>query len=205
MNPNELLTRLRRVYASVDALQEFDMGKLPAKVVQNDRGVVVFQNFSGGLSKEDLANMAYMVIHNIANLQDHLRRWAAKNGKDKTKVKAVFNASSDLCLIKDLSNNDKHGYPPHDGGHSGLTPKLNDVSRVMQLTTKAEAGSSVAMTLGPGGVPKISGSGTACAMVTGDIVDKNENSIGDLFEIGRDAVKAWETLLVDFGVLPSGD
>ena len=205
MNPNELITRLKRIYASVDALQEFNMGKLPAKVVQNDRIVTVFQDFSGGLSEEEFANLAHSVINNIANLQDHLRRWAAKNGKDKTKVDAVFNESRPLQLIKDLSNNDKHGYPLRGGGYSGLAPKLNNIHRPMRLTTKAEAGSCVVMTFGPGGVPKISGAGIGCAVITGDIVDKDGNSVGDLFKIEQDAVKAWETLLVDFGILPSED
>ena len=152
MNPDELLTRIRRIYASINALREFDMGKLPAKVIQNDRVVGVLQDFSGGLSEEDIANLAFVVIHNIANLQDHLRQWAARNGKDKTEVDATFNASQYLQLIHDLSNNDKHGYPPHGGGRSGLAPMLINLRRQMQLTTKAQPGSSVVMTLGPGGV-----------------------------------------------------
>ncbi len=206
MTSDKFLRRLRRIYASIDVLKEFDMEKLPAKFIQNDRCVVFSQDFTGGLSEEDMENFAYTVIHNIANLQDHLRKWAARNGKDKKKVDATFNASNSLQLIKDLSNNDKHGYPPRNSGHSNLAPKLIELRRVMNLTTKEEAGSGVVMTFGPDGVPKISGSGTACAVITGDVVDKNNNSIGDLFRVEQDAVKVWENLLTDFGVfVPDND
>jgi hypothetical protein len=70
----------------------------------------------------------------------------------------------------------------------------------MRLTTKLEAGSIVAMTFGPRGAPKISGSGTARAVVTGDVVDKDGNRLGDFFDIGQIAVEAWEMLLGAFGV-----
>jgi hypothetical protein len=45
------------------------------------------------------------------------------------------------------------------------------------------------------------GDGTAKAVVTGDVVDKDGNRIGDLYEIVNKAVEAWEALLVDFRLL----
>ena len=198
---DELLSRIRRIYASIDVLQEFDMGKLPAKFFQNDHVVAMFQDFTGALSEEDLANVAHTVIHNIANLQDHLRRWAAHNGQDKTKVDTKFKTSQPLKVIQDLSNNDKHGYPPRNNGYSGCAPKLANLRRQMRLTTKAEAGSRVVMILGPRGVPKVSGSGTACAVITADVVDQDGNRIDDLFQIEQAAVAAWEALLVDYAIL----
>lgn len=200
---DEFLARVKRLYASVKAQQEFNLRRLPAKVTQTHHTLTVLQDFSGGLSVEDIANAAHMLIHNIANLHDHLRQWAKNTGKSKAKVKAAFQASQALRLIKDLSNNDKHGYPPGDGGRSGVAPKLTNLRRQMVLTTKPKAGSCVVMTLGPGGIPKTSGDGTACAIITGDVVDKAGSLVGDLFEIEKEAVKAWESLLADFGISPS--
>lgn len=200
MTAEELIRRNSRIYAAIGALQESDLSQLPGRVFQNDRVTALFQDFSGNLKQEDIENAAHTVIHNIANLQDHLRRWAHHNRKDKTKVDEAFDASLDLRIMKDLSNNDKHGYPPRDGGHSGLSPVLKDVRRVMQLRTGATPGSSVTMTFGPGGVPKVSGSGTAQAIITGEVVDKDQNLVGDLFEIQDRAVRAWEGLIENLGV-----
>lgn len=125
MTPDELMPRIKRIYSSIDALQELDLAKLPAQVMQSDRVVAIFQDFKGNLSQEEIENAAYTVIHNIANLQDHLRRWAHHNGHNKARVDDAFTASAALKIVKDLSNNDKHG-PPRDGGHSGVAPRLAD-------------------------------------------------------------------------------
>jgi len=56
------------------------------------------------------------------------------------------------------------------------------------------------MTLGPGGIPVISGDGSAKAIITADVVDKDGHPLGDLFEIEERCIKAWESLLVEFGL-----
>lgn len=197
----ELELRIKRIYAAIGEAIEYDLSKMKADVIQNDKVTAVFQNFRGGLSDEQLTNIAHSFIHNIANLQDHLRRWAAHKGHDKTKVDQTVDNSLDLQIIKDLSNNDKHGYPPRDGGHSGKCPQLVDVNRIMQLQTQAKKGSTSGITLGAGGVPKFFGDGTAKAIITGDVVDNDNNRIGDLHEIATKSVEAWEQLLADFGLI----
>lgn len=129
-----------------------------------------------------------------------MRRWAARNGQDAGKVGLVLAESLALRIIKDLSNNDKHGHPPRDGGHSRTAPRLAEVTRVLRLTTGAETGSGVVVTLGRMGVPVISGSGSAAAVITARVVDKEGNNLGDLFEIQQQGIQAWESLLQDFGV-----
>jgi hypothetical protein len=193
--------RISRIYAAIGSIEEDDPQKLKATVVQTAKIKAVFQDFRGGFSDDDLANQAHSVIHNIANLRDHLRRWAAHNGQDKTEVDAAVGNCTELQIIKDLSNNDKHGYPPRDGGHSTRSPQLVEINRVMQLKTQAKKGSTIGMTIGAGGVPRFIGDGTAKAVVTGDVVDNDGNRIGDLYEIANRAVEAWEALLVHFGLL----
>lgn len=192
--------RISRIYAAIGSIEEADPRKLKATVIQTEKVYGVFQDFRGGLSADELYNQAHAVIHNIANLRDNLRRWAANNGHDKDKVDTAVNNSFELQVIQDLSNNDKHGYPPRDGGHSKQSPQLIDVNRVMRLQTQAKKGSMVAMTLGPGGIPKFHGDGTAKAVVTGEVVDNGNGRIGDLYEIAIKAVDAWERLLAEFGI-----
>ncbi len=198
---NTIVQRINRIYAAIGAAEEDDPNKLKAAVIQTSKVKVVFQDFRGDLSNEDLSNYAHTVIHNIANLRDNLKRWAAQNGRDKIKVEHTFQNSFDLQIIQDLSNNDKHGYPP-DRSYSGKYPKLVNINRVMQLQTQAKKGSTIGMTVGTGGVPKFFGDGTAKAIITGDVVDNDNNRIGDLRKIATKAVESWEELLADFGLMP---
>ena len=196
----ELLLRVRRIYAAVGSTEESDPTKLRAVVIVTDKIRAMFQDFRGGLNDEQLTNYAHAMIHNIANLRDHLIKWAAQSGRAKERVDEVLDESLDLQVITDLSNNDKHGYPPRSGGRSGRCPKLVEINRVMQLTTKPVAGSSISMTLGADGTPVFLGDGKAKAVITGDVVDQDQQRIGDLHEIANQAVRAWEALLVEFGI-----
>ena len=81
-----LLARIRRIYAAIDAIEEEDPNKLKATVIQTDKTKLVSQDFRGGLSDYQLSNQAHMVILSVANLADHLRKWAARNDHDKTRV-----------------------------------------------------------------------------------------------------------------------
>ena len=195
-----ILQRISRIYAAIGDIEEDDPNKLRATVIKTGKRIRVVSDFLKGFSDEDLSNYAHMVIHNIANLRDHLRKWAAHNGHDVTKVDYTFKNSLDLKIITDLSDNDKHGYPPRNGGESQKCPQLVNINRVMELKTQAKKGSTIVMTLGTDGVPKFLGDGTAKAIITGDVVDNNNNYIGDLHKIVTKAVEAWEKLLADFGL-----
>jgi hypothetical protein len=201
MSNSAICQRISRIYAAIGAIEEADPHKLNATVIQTGNVKAVFQDFRGGFSDDELSNQAHSVIHNIANLRDHLRRWAGQNGRDKAKVDQTIDNSLDLQIVQDLSNNDKHGYPPRDGGRSGKCPQLIEINRVMRLQIQAKKGSMIAMTIGAGGVPKFIGDGSAKAVVTGEVVDNAKNRIGDLYEIANKAVEAWERLLVDFGLI----
>jgi hypothetical protein len=193
--------RIRRNYAAIGAIEESDPQKLKATFIQTEKFNAVLQDFRGGYSDDELSNQAHMVIHNIANMRDHLRRWAAQHGQDTAKVDQTIDNCLELQIIQDLSNNDKHGYPPRDGGRSGKCPQLIEINRVMRLKTQAKKGSMIAMTIGVNGIPKFIGDGSAKAVVTGDVVDKSMNRIGDLYEIANRAIAAWERLLMEFQLI----
>jgi hypothetical protein len=197
---DEILQRISCIYAAIDRIEENDLKKLKGKFAHTNKINFFEQDFRGDFSDEDLYNYAHIVIHNIANLQDHLKRWAKSNNRDKAKVDETFNDSLDLKIVKDLSNNDKHGYPPRNNGYSRKCPKLININRIMEMKTQPKKGSSVVMTFRADGTPKISGNGTAKAVITGEVVDNTNNPIGDLHDIAIKAVKTWEELLVDFGL-----
>lgn len=200
MQNDDLILRVKRLYVAIKASEETDISKFLPKVISDGHRKGFSQDWSGGLSEAELTNIAQSLIYSIAHFDAPLRKWADQNSQDKTKVDHMFNSSLALRIIKDLSNYDKHAYPPRDGGHSGKSPRIDEFRRIMQMTTKPEKGSFVALTFTPQGVPKVSGNGTAKVVVSGDILDKDGNNIGDLHKIALEAVEDWENVLSDYGV-----
>ena len=198
MPSDELTLRIQRIYKAVDAVIETDMGKLKPKVIKNGKRIAVYQDFSGGRSSAEIENSASILIYNVANLKDHLRNWADNNGKDRAKVNAAFRGSHALKIVKDLSNNDRHGYDPAHKGNSGISPRIDKINTVMQMTAKS--GKGIGLTLNRQGVPKIIGNSSAKVIITGDILDRDGNKVGDLHETLLKAINDWEKVLTEFDV-----
>jgi len=205
MPSDELTLRIQRIYEAVDAVVETDISKFMPKVIKDGNRIGFYQDWSGGLSSAEIENIAHILIYNVANLKEHLRGWAETNGKDKTKVNVAFKGSQELKIIKDLSNNDRHGYDPKIGGNSGKSPRIDKINTIMRMTTKPKKGSVIGLTLNRQGVPKIIGDGNAKVIITGDILDKDGNKIGDLYETLLKAINDWEKVLTEFGVNISSD
>jgi len=200
MQNDDLILRVKRLYAAIKASEETEISKFLPKVINDGRRKGFSQDWSGGLTEAEVTNIAQSLIYSVAHFDLPLKKWADQNDKDKTKIDHMFNSSLALQIIKDLSNYDKHAYPPRNGGHSGKSPRIYEFRRVMRMTTKPVKDSFVALTFTEQGVPKISGDGTAKVVVSGDILDKDGNNIGNLRETALEAVKAWERVLSDFGV-----
>jgi len=196
---DSLQDKIDRIYAALGTSVEKDMTRLPAEVTSTPRFLRIHQDFSGAQSQAELENLAYSLVHNIANLRDHLRKWAKAHGKDPDAVDQAVEECAPLQTICDLSNADKHG------GHgrqtwSGRRPSLANVTRVLRLTTKPEKGSRVVARLGR--IPRISGDGTAEAILTGEVVDENGQTVGTLHALAAEGVRAWEKLLRDYKIGP---
>lgn len=190
--------RLRRLRTAIGDAEESDLQKLAPTVAISDKAILVQQDFNGGLSDEQLLNHAHGVIHQIASMTDNLKRWAAKTGRDKTKVDEVFRSSNSLALLTDIWNLEKHGAPDRNGGFSGKSPHIADVHREMVLTTGSQ-GVWTGIMVGMNGAVKF-GDGTAVARLDGDILDGQGTRIAGLRDCIDDALTAWESLLLNFGL-----
>lgn len=76
---DELIMRTSRIYAAIHAVEEMDLSKLKGQVVETDKFAGAWNDFSGGLSEAEMSNLAHSLIHNIANLPNHLRKWVGRN------------------------------------------------------------------------------------------------------------------------------
>ena len=200
MVDDDLIARIQCLYAAIKATEETDISRFMPTVISDGKRVCFYHDWRGGRSDAELANTIHILIYNIANLKDLLMKWADKNGKDKTKVYDAFKKSLALRIIKDLSNNDRHGYNPRKPGNSRKSPRVDNITTVIQLTTGPEKGSTVRLTVDLQGVPRAAGSGTAKVIITGDILDRNNNRIGDLHKTMLESVEVWESVLDDFDV-----
>jgi hypothetical protein len=199
MDHKDILRRLTRINAAIADSVEHDMTMLPAKRVSTPGLVGFCQDFSGQLSQADLENRVHMVIANVGSLLDHVKKWAEVQGKTADEVVEVFRGSHDLKIIQDLWNRDKHGGDPRNPW-SGRKPRLQTVTRYMELTTKPEKGSWVFMTLGSKGTPEIHGDGNARCVISARVVDEDESDLGDIFEFIERGVKYWEDALRNWGL-----
>jgi len=197
---DDLISRVQRLYTAIGATEETDISKFMPTVTSDGKRICTHQDWRGGRSRAELANTIHILIYNIANLKDLLKKWAVQNDKPTTKVNGAFKNSLALRIIKDLSNNDRHGYDPKKPGNSGKSPRVDNITSVMQMTTKPEKGSFVSLTFNHQGVSRKAGSGTAKVIITGDILDRDGNKIGDLHKTVSEAIGAWETVLDDFDV-----
>lgn len=197
---DEVMRRLQRIYGALGETVEGDLSKFPPVVASTEKFVAIFQDFVGGLDQAALDNLAHAVIHNIANFNEHLTRWAQDNERHTAPIDNALTSSPELQLIKDLSNNDKHGYPLRYS-RSGKSPRLREVGRRMRLSTGATKGSSISMTLGPNGpIIRASEGASASVVVTATIEDGSSEPIGDLYETEVEALRVLEEAAREMGV-----
>lgn len=196
VSEDDIFKRLNRVYTAVNETVELDLNKFPPKVTTGEGLFGIEQDFLGGLSAEQIENLAHSMIANIANFRAHLERHAKGRDGGAAAALDVLDKAQEFQIIKDLFNNEKHGYPPKDGGYSGLSPRLEDVNRVMRLTTAPRKGAGVAVTLGPKGMRVMAHEGGgATVIITGKIVDHNGSHVGELRDVGLRALDACDQAL----------
>ena len=163
-----------------------------------DRRLFFRQDFSGGLTEPQISNIAFTAIHALAQLADHLRRWAKANKNLAGEVEAAIEGSSALPIIIDLSNRDKHG-PPRDGGRTGSAPSLHNLRRIMRITTAPEPGAAMSVQFTTSGAVA-RGPGSALVIITADVVAADGSPLGDLTDLLADGLTNWQALLSQWGL-----
>jgi hypothetical protein len=196
---DEIQQRIDRIYAAIGSVEMSHPNDLRPRVYHSEKGTLLIGDFRAGQTDAELINQAMSLIHNIANLYDHLKKWAKSHGVPESRVKDAFDGCGDQAIIRDLSNRDKHG-PSRDSGHSGKSPELIEVNRVMRLRGKLGV-RTIGMAMGANGNWEFPEGTTHKAVVTGIVIDKNSDRMGDLYEIAMKAVKTWERFAVDHGLL----
>jgi hypothetical protein len=198
MNATQLIAKIERLRAAVHVAEEREVACVKANIAQTADHIEIHHDFRDGLSDHEIQNLAWQIIRSIADLKDHLRSWAAANGKPKDDVDQAVRGSQELAIIMDLANYDKHGGHDRQGGQwSGTWPELKDIRRGLRITTGAVPGVIAGMRILPNG--DIQTVGHAAITVLGEVELRGGRKL-DIGYVQQRAIEAWENLLRRFGL-----
>jgi hypothetical protein len=191
--------RIRQLHEAMVQARSSDLSTVQPRAGLVGNSYYVTVDFSDDASDAELANIVSLCIANIACLKDHLKAWCNMHRKP-FQGDTLIDCNRDVGLIHDLWNRDKHFDLKQS--RTGQFPEIRNISRSARLTTQAQAGSFVAMTIDPrAGQLKTHGDGKVELVIDADVVDLNGARIGALLEIGERAVGAWEAALAAVGVI----
>lgn len=202
----DLLDRkIRQMHEALDDLKDSDLSAIKLECLSTHEGFYFKVDFSQGNTEAGLANIASLLIANIACMKDHLKVWCLKNNK-VFEGENLINSDKNVALIHDLWNTDKHA-ELNRVPRSGHCPRVQGLSQTLTLFTGTSAGSRAVFTIDPrtGGIKtQTQGDGSVKLVITGQVVDEHGDRLGDFAEICEKATAAWEQELNQSGItIPS--
>lgn len=207
-----LIDKVRRAEA---ALMNIDDAEFRSAMVSADwTGGRITIDTSPGESNEDINNLAYMLIANIASLKDHLKEYCKEAGKACEAVDVsdcnknvkfigdvLINNNRDVGIIHDLWNSDKHA--GNVKSRSKLFPTLHNLSRCIWITDGEEQLVFSWENRGPESPASREQRmrvENATNRISGLIKDNSGNGIGELHEVCCRAFVAWKATIKECGV-----
>ena len=201
MDP-DILQRIHRLHVAIGRSIQPDVSKLPARIIDRNALRTVMQDFTGGKSEADLSETLHGLIHNVASFPDHLQKWGQNHAVSEDSIRNFMKASFDFCVVRDLWNCDKHGdYKPGNTEWSRRSPRLLNVTSILELKPAPAKNSKVGIMMGKDGRPVKFGDGSSYVVVTGDVVDGNGGGLGQAHEFIEKSLRVCEAALQRFGVI----
>jgi hypothetical protein len=195
--------KIRQMYAALDGTKDGDVSQIvPESGITSDGGHYIKIDFNQGSDPIQLANIASLLVNNIACMKDHLKKWCADNNRAFCGDQLI-DSNLSVALVHDMWNVEKHAdlnRPPR----SEHKPRLSDFRKVASLSSGTEAGSMTYMTFDPVTRQMKAGStggGFAGLAIHAQFLDSDTGAVlGDFVQICEQAVDAWEKELRLAGV-----
>ena len=198
----DLLDRkIRQMHAALDGLTSDDLSVIKPKFGHFNGGFYSRVDFNEGTNEAELANVASLLVANIACMKDHLKVWCKKHGSIFEGDKLI-NKNRSVALVHDLWNVDKHA-ELKDAPRSGQYPRLRGLRRTLVISAGTAAGAGAFFSMDPrtGKVTTgSSGGGSVQLTLEAQVVDENGNILGQFTEICEQATEAWCHAFTDAGV-----
>jgi len=190
MNFNDVQSRLKRIYSSINARLDSEIGKHIN--IKNTNGWTMV-SFDKENDESINLNNIMVIIDNLAKLKNHLINIIYSN-KKPTKgqtniIEDTINNSLSLQLVMDLSNQDKHGSPLTKTNRSSKNPQIKNVRSSLRLTGHDGQPSKFTMSPITG---KINSEGDCKIVINADIMDECGKKIMDVDKLIDGATLEWE-------------
>ena len=193
--------KIRQMHAALSDTKSDDISSIQVQRHETATGFYCSINLNGGTDDAQLANVASLLVANIACIKDHLKVWCQKQGVS-FEGENLINSSQPVALIHDLWNIDKHAElnrPPR----SGHKPKLVGLRRVLSVSSGPQANSGGFFVFNMNTGKAISGASNGGAVqlaLTAEIVDENNVKVDEFITVCKQATAAWEQELRRAGV-----
>lgn len=204
MTDDEMLARMRRTYAALEAVIDEDPDSVSRSIDQAVSKVGMEFDASQGWDQAKLENHTFTLIQNIAHLIDHARRWIKDRGGDMKLVDDLVQSTKSIQILLDLSNADKHGgSKPLSQLYSGMRPTIKGLMRTLVLKSEPGPNQSAGVWFDADG--KMHCMGTPSFHIWAVVMDEHNQVVGNLNMIMEDAIKSWEGLLRGVGLVGLGN
>jgi hypothetical protein len=196
----DLLDRkVRQMHAALAGLSTTDLSTIEVATGSTPTTYYTSINFSG--DDIELANVATLLVTNIACIKDHLKAWCQKVGRP-SEGDDLINSNRDVAIVHDLWNIDKHAQL-HRPPRSGFCPAVRNLHRPMTLSTGPRAGGAADFVFHPRTgtmAVRTRGNGSVSFQLRGEVVDERGFVVGEFATICDNAATQWEAVLLKAGV-----
>ncbi len=191
MDYNDVSTRLKRIYASIDRQNKYGgevlSGMRTEMVKESETKFKITISFGGDENDPETLNEIHAVISNLANLKDCLLEKMTEQNKNKQLIEDDIDQSLPLQLVLDLNNQEKHGSPLKKFRRSKKDPLFTNVYRAIGPSNKpdgiAYSGSDGSMAL------------NVMVSLHADITDSKGQHLYSLDQLTNQAIIDWESII----------
>ncbi|MCO6163661.1 hypothetical protein [Flavobacterium sp. NRK F7] len=187
MDFNNIQQRISLLYKAIELYYDFKQPMIPVTEEGENNGKrYLTVKLGAGITTEDekldFFNRIILIIHNIANIKDNLKKFLSERNLNQKVVEMIIDDSIHLSIIADLSNSEKHGYPLTKTRRSKLDPKITNIRKSWDINFPL---SKVYHNIMDSNV-----------QFKADIVDFNDNFICDFDELIEKAIENWEDFFI---------
>jgi hypothetical protein len=189
MDFNDIVSRIKRLYASINLTVESDVWKkIKTTHTKTPTWGEFHISFNNWDNKDEQTNKILWVVHNLANLKDNLKTKLKLQWKNGNIVEAAIDNSDYLKIIVDLSNQEKHWYPLTQYKRSNKDPKITNIREGLTLSRWENHGFLDGWWQYKNVVVSINA----------DIIDKNWTYLFDLNELIYWSLSVWEEIIKEY-------
>jgi len=195
MNYNDIQSRLKAIYTSIDQQYSYGADALNTMHTEMDKEGNQFKltiSFYNPADESKVLNQINNIISNLANIKDCLKRKLEDRGDNPQTIESEIDNSTDLQIIIDLANQEKHGYPLTKTRRSQKDPLIKNIGRSLRPSNKPD---NIRVERSDGAAIQ-----NVMTSITADITDSNGNFLCRLDDLVENALNDWEGIIKKYNV-----